>query len=310
MHQNLKILFAALMAWGFTGLLSVGCSRTPDTSASGTTSQLSKSDTIKPEQQIGTADKPVSINNAVLITQLNHPLPGLPAGVASISELFLALYSPVLSQELIDTLMITGLYLAPVKNKEKTYCAVIDRVRRSSAQVSERQLDVFMFKDTNTSNIVVGHTIFHPEDAAFSLMNLSGSLFQLNKNGEYAISFEYVRYEPNTTQEQSRYVYLYRLSSSIPQALEQIFEYCTVNKTGESPNEQGEFTVQITDSSSISSQWKWGRELYTIVIIKTIVRKGDVDVGTNKVKTIKTKTHFEWIDGKYVEVFQQDLSVS
>lgn len=312
MLKHQKNLVVALICCGFLGLLADSCSRNSEQSASRSAAlpssgsdSLSTNDNNKPS-----TDKPVSINNSVIKIQLNHTISGMPVGMSSVPELFVALYSPVLAQEGMDTLIISGLYLAPVKGKEKTYCAVVDLIRNSPVSASERYLDIFMFKDTNTSNLVLGHTTFNPLDDGFSIANLSGGLFQLNRQGEYALSFEYLVPEHHTPNVQSRYVYLYRLSPSMPRKLEQIFEYCILNKTGESPDEQGEFTVQITDSSVVTSQWKWGRELYTIVITKTIIRKGDVDAGAHKIRTIKSKTHFEWINGKYTEVFQQDLTIS
>ncbi len=264
-------------------------------------------------------NKAVRVNEAIVLMRLSKALPEKIVGNSSVEDVVRSLYATKFRPDVYDTLTITEFTVVSVKSKSNTYLAVAKVLNINTVGEEEETVDVFVFKDTTAANPVLGYASLMPEDEDFTIENVSATTYQITHDGDYAISFECMASTDELNQESTRMLYLYRLraqggtsgtSATNNGGLEQIFEFSTLNKTGESPNAQGIYEVQITDTAAIATQWKWNKELYSLVITKTQVRKGDVDAGSRTTRTAKSRIHFEWDGTKYVEVQRQEISRS
>jgi len=272
-------------------------------------------------------NKRVVVNESTLILRLSRQFPERIVGSMSMEELIRSLYATQMRLDERDTLVISDVQIVPLhsSNASTLYVALAVSQRlpsggRADASNTQKRIDVFLFHDTTSAKFVLGYTTVEPEYEDFSLENPSAHLYQITRSGEYALSFEVVSALPPPHAEAVRMLYLYRVHEDIArakhtkqsakQALEPLFEYCTAMKTGESPRPDGSFEIQITDTASISTRWTWNKELYSLVIIKTEMRKGDVDAGAGTTRSRKYRLYYDWNNGKYEEVIQQDLGRS
>jgi hypothetical protein len=254
--------------------------------------------------------KTVRVNDVVLhINLLTQALPPLKT-VSSSEELIRSLYSAKYRRDVYyDTLTITDFHVAPLKGRENLYL-VVAKIRGASADAVEQGIDLFVFSDTPSAKFLLAATTFKPEYENFVLYNVSASAYQITHDGEFALSFEYEGLLPGPNDERQRMLKLYRFlpASTAPgAALEELFEYCVYNKTGESPDASGVYQVQILEQATVTTQWKWGRALYTLVIIKTETKKNDTAAGARTTRTLKSRIYFDWEQGHYAETLRQDL---
>jgi hypothetical protein len=253
--------------------------------------------------------KTIQVNESTLLIRLQRTYPEHVVGSASVEDVIRSLYTTKSRSGQYDTLTITDFYVAAVKGRTNVYVAVA-KTLGEGADAVEQKIDVFAFQDVSAGKFLLGYASLEPEADDFSLENVSASAFQLTQAGEYAISFEYDGHAQGVNAERTRMLYFYRLHSAATtqkEGLEQVLEMCTMSKTGEAPDPSGTYQIEVTQSSSVTTQYKWGKNLYSLVIIKSESRKNDVAAGARGTQTVKTRTYLDWEDGKYMEVLQQDL---
>jgi hypothetical protein len=254
--------------------------------------------------------KTIQVNESTLLIRLSHAYPEHVAGALSVEDVIRSLYTTQIRSGSYDTLTVLDLHIVALKSRPNTFVAVTKTLGEGRDAV-EQKIDVFAFQNSGTGKFLLGHTSLEPETDDFSIENLSASAFQLTQAGEYAVSFEYDGRTQGVNAERTRMLYFYRLRDEQQRGLEQVLEMCVFNKSESAPDLAGSGTssssIEITQNSTVSTQYKWGKDLYSIVVVKSESRKNDVAAGGRGTQTVKTRIYLDWDDGKYAEVLTQDL---
>lgn len=333
MNRLLYRCFRALLfltvcgLWGIASFVLNACNGDANKSQSGVFTQSqsvsSSSATASSSAAALKISKTIRVNEATLLIRLSRVYPATVVGSSSVEDVLQTLYSTRFGANVYDTVTVTDVHIVAVKGKPKTYMAVVKTLGEGKDAV-EQKIDIFAFRDT-TAKFLLGYASLEPEYDEFELQNVSASTYQITHDGDYALSFEYAASSQGRNEERVKMLYFYHLqmgnsaipssatpssatpSSAAPSKLEQLFEYCIYNKTGESPDASGVYQVQVIEEATLTTQWKWNRPFYSVVVIKTDTRIGDVAAGARSTQGVKSRIYLDWEGTGYAETLRQDL---
>jgi hypothetical protein len=321
-HTNLIVCFL----WGILVISVMLESCTNDTKttkrSADTSSQVTASSAVSAVVPVAEVKvkKDIRVNEATLLIRLPREYPAAVVGSSSVEDVLRTLYSTRFGANVYDTLTITDVHFVEMKSaatagRAKVYAAVVKTFGEGKDAV-EQKIDIFAFRDT-TAKFLLGYASLEPEYDEFTLQNISASTYQITHNGQYALSFEYAAFSQGRNEERVKMLYFYHLTTNEakggksnndePLGIHQLLEYCIYNKTGESPDASGVYQVQVIEEATLSTQWKWNRPFYSVVVIKTDTRIGDVAAGARSTQAVKSRIYLDWEGTGYMETLRQDL---
>jgi hypothetical protein len=237
----------------------------------------------------------LKIYDATVVLALTQQFPEKFCDKFPVQDLVRTLYTTHLKPDDTSTLTISGMLVEPIGTEPQTYLAVVKTAHSSDACT----IDVFTFREGNEQP-VIAHLSYNPDFDEIDLKSVQNKKYRITDT-EFAIAFEWNGYQTDAQRNQrTTMLSLFRVQNGIMQP---IFELCTSNTAQNNAVSSDEYETLTEDKASMETVNTWGKELYSILVTRTVSRKSTIETGSRN-ETKRTKTLYQWDGERYVETNQ------
>lgn len=308
-HQAILRFVRRTAAQSFVSVIvlvsAFGCSEAPKQTAQTTAETPSQTQAAPSSGQNGVAqasannDAPsntLRIYDATVLIAPKQQFPDKFCGKFPVHDLVRTLYTAHLKPDATSTVTVSEMLVEPLDTAQHTYIAVV----KASNEQGNTSLDIFTFREGNAQP-VIAHYSYTPDFDDISLKAAYNRKFRISDT-EFALAFEWNAKEADDRQtQQTTMLSLFRLRNDQMQPL---FELCTSSKIGNNAVGTEEYETLTEDTSSLETMNTWGKELYSILVTRTVSRKSTMETGNRGTETKRTKTLYQWDGERYVETNQ------
>jgi hypothetical protein len=300
MVKQILILFALGIFCG-----TLGCSKSSEQTAQ------TQQDSLQRQQPTAIGQAPLAVGevlvrpsgsttfriyDATIIISLTKPLPTKLCGKFDIDELVRTLYTPTLKPDETTTLTISDILVEPFDTAAHTYMAVV----KTAINANECMIDVFTFREGNEQP-VISHVAYDPDFDDIELGAAHSHTYRITDT-EFALAFEWSASQTDAQHtQQTKMLSLFRVQGD---AMLPIFELCIYNKSSNNAVSTNEYESQTEDKATLETMNTWGKDLYSILVTRTITRKNTFEASKNSAESKRTKTLYQWDGERYIETNQ------
>ena len=286
-------------------LLVVGCSDTPKQTAEAQQDSVQGTQSITVGQYSAMADAAMvrsssattfKIYDATVVIALAKPLPAKLCGRFAIDELVRTLYTPTLKPDETTTLTIGDIVVEALDTAAHTYIAIV----KTATNADDCVIDVFTFREGNEQP-VISHVAYNPDFDDIELGAAHSHTYRITDT-EFAVGFEWSAKQTDAQHtQQTTMLSLFRVQGEV---MLPIFELCTYNKASNNAVSTSEYESQTEDKATLETMNTWGKDLYSILVTRTITRKSTIETSGRSTESKRTKTLYQWDGERYIETNQ------
>ncbi len=283
----------------------VGCSKTSEQTAQ------TQQDSLQRTQPTAMGQSPSSVSeviappsstttfkiyDATVVIAPAKPLPTKLCGKFAVDELVRTLYTPTLKPDETTTLTIGDIVVEALDTAAHTYMAIV----KTATNADDCVIDVFTFREGNAQP-VIAHVAYNPDFDDIELGTAHSHTYRITDT-EFAVGFEWSAKQTDAQHtQQTTMLSLFRVQGDV---MLPIFEVCTYNKASNNAVSAGEYESQSEDKATLETMNTWGKDLYSILVTRTITRKSNIEISGRANESKRTKTLYQWDGERYIETNQ------